>query len=152
MKIIQDILPIRTMVSKDWKQIHEGFVITSSTDWHIPKENKFSEQIIGYLLNTQLQLVDYAKYDEFCFDVMLRIQPPIFYHPKGIKIITEYGETWIRLEVYMPNTQCFAQVDKHEALFDRDDFDGKKFYEDILPIVQPIANGTRTFREEEFPL
>jgi len=38
------------------------------------------------------------------------------------------------------------------VLFDREDFDGKRFYEDILPIVQPIADGTRTFQEEEFPL
>ena len=37
-------------------------------------------------------------------------------------------------------------------LFHRNDFDGKKFYDDVLPILQPIADGTRTFQDEEFPL
>lgn len=166
-KTQENILPIRGMTNENWKKIHSGFVITGSRDWLVPQENAFGEQIIEYLLNTELSLSNYTKYDKFCFHVTTYIAEPFFRHPEGIKLVDEYDITWINLEVYMPDAKRFAKVNKHEAfrmiaqllldsipkyLFDRDDFDGKKFYEDILPIVQPIADGTRTFREEEFPL
>ncbi len=161
------ILPLKAMKGEDWNKIFSGFVINSTADWHTPQENIFSEQILTYLLNERLFLSNYSDYQVFCFCSTIHIAQPIFYYPEGIRIIDEYQEVWIHLEVYMPDAQQFANATKHQALrmiaqlmldsipnylFHRTDFDGQKFYHDILPILKPIADGIRTFRDEEFPL
>jgi len=167
MRVTKEILPIRTMLGKDWKKIDAGFVIAGSRDSHIPQENSFSKQIIRYLLNTQLVISNYTEYDKFSWYLMARVESAFDFRANEVSVISEYEETYLRLNIYWFEAQELARANKHEALqiyaqllldsvpkylFHRTDFDGEKFYEDILPIVKPIADGTRTFQEEEFPL
>lgn len=168
MKLTENILPVKEMLGTDWDIIFSGFVISIKRDWLTPTENGFAGQILEYLFNTELNVSDYTQYQEFHFSPTVYIAEPFVRYPEGVNLLDQGYENLVcDLEVYMLDAKRFAKVNKHEALrmiaqlllnsipkylFDRDDFDGKKFYEDILPIVQPIANGTRTFREEEFPL
>jgi len=165
--IVKELLPIRSMEIPDWDKIHSGFIISGESDAPVPIENPFSGQIIKYLLNRKLDISDYTdKYDKFCFYAYAIANPSMVFRPEGVFEIDQYGTILLDLRVKI-NGKKFAKVNKHEALrmiaqlmldsipnylFHRTDFDGQKFYQDILPIITPIADGIRTFQEEEFPL
>jgi len=165
--IVEELLPIRKMEISHWDSIFSGFVMTGEHDIAIPRANVFSDQIIGYLLNTELNILDYTnQYDKFYFHIASYAKFSSNVYPEGISVLDQYGTIVLELSVLIDGQQ-FAKVNKHEALqmiaqwmlasvpkylFHRADFDGQKFYDDILPILKPIADGTRTFQEEEFPL
>jgi len=166
--IVAEFLPIRSMEIPDWDKIRSGFVISGQKDAPVPLQNSFSSQIIEYLLNTRLHISNYTdKYDSFHFYVYALADPsPFIHNPKGIFILDRINELGVELRVAVDGKK-FAKVDKHQALrmiaelmldsipkylFHRADFDGQKFYGDILPIIKPIADRTRTFQDEEFPI
>ncbi len=164
--IVEELLPIRRMQIPDWKKHYQGLSMTGTRDIHVSSANFLSKLIIEYLLNAELNIVNYTnRYDKFYFDIVayLKIGTP---SPEGISVLDQIDELVLELCVHI-DAPRFAKVDKHEALqmiaqlmldsipkylFNRTDFNGEKFYEDILPIIQPIADGSRRFRDEEFPL
>jgi len=164
---VTELLPINQMEKEDWNKIHSGFVLSGEKDAPVPIENAFSGQVIEYLLNTKLDISDYTnQYQKFTFGVIAIAKPSIIFRYEGIEILDQIDELVLNLEVKIDGKR-FAKVDKHQALqmiaqlmldsipkylFHRKDFDGQKFYDDVLPILQPIADGTRTFQDEEFPL
>jgi len=165
--IIGEILPIRHMRGTDWNKIRSGFGFSGQRDSAVPTENGLSNLIIEYLLNTKLDISDYTnQYQKFSFGVIAHVRPRFIPAFEGIEILDQIDELVLNLEVKIDGKR-FAKVDKHQALqmiaqlmldsipkylFHRKDFDGQKFYDDVLPILQPIADGTRTFQDEEFPL
>ena len=164
--ITTELLPIRNMLGKDWKKIYAGLTMSCSRDWHMASENSFALKILHYLLNTQLHISNYTAYSKLIWDLEMRIGSPYFYPDEAV-VISEYGETYLMLNLYWLDAHAMAKANKHQALqifaqifldsipkhlFNRDDFDGEKFYQDVLPIVKPIADGTRVFKDEEFPM
>ena len=165
--IVGELLPIRTMQIPDWKKHHNGLSVTGSRDRHIPSANSLSKLVIEYVLNAELNIINYTNlYDKFCFDIVAYVDKGFTPAPKGVWVLDQIDELILELCVHI-DAPRFAKVDKHEALqmiaqlmldsipkylFNRTDFNGEKFYEDILPIIQPIADGSRRFRDEEFPL
>ena len=164
--ITTELLPTGNMLGKDWRKIYAGISVTSSRDWHIPKENHFSLKILHYLINTQLHISNYTTYSKLNWHLEVRVGAP-YHHDNEVTVISEYGETYLMFWLHWLDAHTMAKANKHQALqlfaqifldsvlkhlFNRDDFDGEKFYQDVLPIVKPIADGTRTFKDEEFPM
>lgn len=161
------LLPIRNMVGTDWDKLDNGLWLTGSSDTHIPFENVLSDKIITYLMNLELNILSYTThYQQFFFRVVGYGAYTFNAYPEGVRVLDQIDELVLELSVRIDEKR-FAIVDKHEALrmiaqlmldsipqylFHRTDFDGKKFYDDILPIIKPIADGTRTFQDEEFPM
>lgn len=164
--ITTELLPIRSMVGTDWKKINQGLFLIDSSDKNVPRENLFSNKIIIYLLNTELNILNYTtQYPKFFFRVVSN-GISWYPYPEGVRVLDQIDELVLELSVHIDRDR-FATVDKHEALrmiaqlmlnsipkylFNRTDFDGQKFYDDILPIIKPIADGNRTFQDEEFPM
>ncbi len=164
--ILEELLPIRGMQIPDWEKHYRGLSMTGARDIHVPSANSLSKSIIEYVLNAQLNISNYTRYDSFSFHIVAYVDTGFTPTPEGVKVLDQIDELVLRLCVHI-DAPRFAKVNKHQALrmiaqllldsvpkylFDREDFDGKKFYKDILPIVQPIADGTRTFQDVEFPL
>jgi len=164
---VTELLPINQMEIPDWDKIRSGFGFSGTKDAPIPIENVFSSEIINYLLNTQLHISSYTSYyQKFSFGVIAHVWERLIPVEEGVEILDQIDELVLNLEVKIDGKR-FAKVNKHQALqmiaqlmldsipkylFHRKDFDGQKFYDDVLPILQPIADGTRTFQDEEFPL
>jgi len=162
-----ELLPINQMEIPDWDKIRSGFGFSGESDSPVPSENAFSSEIINYLLNTQLHISNYTDhYQGFSFGVIAHVWDRFIPVSEGVDIYDQIDELVLNLDVKIDGKR-FAKVDKHQALrmiaqlmldsipkylFHRKDFDGQKFYDDVLPILQPIADGTRTFQDEEFPL
>ena len=165
--IVEELLPIKKMTRDDWYQIHTGFVIGSSGSDVVPHENTFCGHVIEYLLNTNLKLSSYTNnYREFHFNALSFLNKGMIRRPNKVNILDQQIMMVLELEVSL-DVPRLINVNKHEALqmiaqlmldsipqylFNRTDFDGQKFYDDILPIIKPIADGIRTFQDEEFPL
>jgi len=162
----EKLLPIRQMQGTDWDKHRKGISLAGSADMAVPFKNSISDRIIIYLLNAELNIVNYTSYEGFSFHIVAYVDKGFTPPPKGVWILDQIDELILELCVHI-DAPRFAKVDKHEALqmiaqlmldsipkylFNRTDFNGEKFYEDILPIIQPIADGSRRFRDEEFPL
>ncbi len=165
--IVTELLPIKKMTREDWLQIHTGFVIGSSGSDVVPFENVLSSKVIQYLLNTNLSLSNYTNnYQDFYFNALSFVNKGMIRRPNKVNILDQQIMMVLELEVNIDVNRLIS-ANKHEALqmiaqlmldsipqylFNRTDFDGQKFYDDILPIIKPIADGIRTFQDEEFPL
>lgn len=154
---------------KDFEQdIYHGFIINSTMSSGVPMENVFTDQVIERILRENLSLKNYTtEYTDFLFNGMAMLLPHFTQgYENEIRIISdEYGHT-LNIRHHL-DVERFRKADRHEALrmnaqlllecveiylFDRDDFDGKKFHEDLKPLLLPIINGTRKFQDSDFVL